>query len=456
MLNTLFLPELREMLAQKNAVELAEFCTALHPASTAEFMEGLTVAEAWEVLQYAEPSARVAIFNYFDIDHKIEALQTLDRDQVAEFVAAMSADDRVDLLNELDEQVVEDLLPRLPIEERREFLRLRQFPEGSAGAVMTTEVAKFPETMTVRAALEHLVRVADEVETIYYLYVVDAEDHLRGVVSARQLLSSIKTPDATMADIMDRSVVTVHPLQDQEDVARSVARMNVLAIPVVDQQNRMLGIITHDDIIDVFHDEAVEDAHMSAAVAPLGETYLRTHILTLSWKRGIWLGFLFFFALLTAFALDKYESKFQQWVWLLPFIPLVISSGGNSGSQSATLIITALSRGHIKLDDWARIVRRELAMGVVLGGGLGLLGLATALVFIPSETIQAHHFAVLIVPVTLVLVVMAGTLTGATLPLIFARIGWDPSMMSNPFVAGISDIVGILIYVNVAMFCLSG
>ena len=454
MLNTLLLPELREMLAQNNAAELAEFCTALHPASTAEFMEGLTVQEAWAVLQHAEPSVRVAIFNYFDIDHKIEAIQTLDRDQVAEFVAAMSADDRVDLLEELDEAVLEDLLPRLPIEERREFLRLRQFPERSAGAMMTTEVAKFPETMTVRAALDHVVRVADEVETIYYLYVVDSDDHLRGVVSARQLLASIKKPDATMAEIMDRSVVTVHPLQDQEEVARSVARMNVLAIPVVDHQNRMLGIITHDDVIDVLHDEAIEDAHMSAAVAPLGETYLRTHILTLSWKRGIWLGFLFFFALLTAIALDQYESSFEKWVWLLPFIPLVISSGGNSGSQSATLIITALSRGHIKLGDWARIVRRELAMGLVLGGGLGFLGLLTAMIFIPSETMQAHYLAILIVPVTLLLVVVAGTMTGAILPLIFERIGWDPAMMSNPFVAGISDIVGILIYVNVAMFCL--
>jgi magnesium transporter len=193
---------------------------------------------------------------------------------------------------------------------------------------------------------------------------------------------------------------------------------------------------------------------MSAAMAPLNETYLRTHLLTLSWKRGIWLGFLFFFSLTTAFALDKYEGRFELWVWLLPFIPLVISSGGNSGSQSATLVITALSRGHITLGDWSRIVRRELVMGMVLGSGLGLLGLVTSLYFVPPEVLQTHQLSLFIVPMTLLLVVMAGTMTGAILPLVFARIGWDPSMMSNPFVAGISDIVGILIYVNIALLFL--
>ena len=170
--------------------------------------------------------------------------------------------------------------------------------------------------------------------------------------------------------------------------------------------------------------------------------------MTLSWKRGIRLGILFFFALLTALALDRYDATLQQWLWLVPFIPLVISCGGNSGSQSATLIITALSRGHITLADWSQIVVRELAMGLVLGGGLALLGYFTSLFFIPPT---AAALAPAVVPVTLLLVVLSGTLIGAILPLVFEKLGWDPALMSNPFVAGIVDILGILIYVNVAL-----
>lgn len=453
MMNTLFLPELREMLEQKDTLELREFCTALHPARTAEFMQGLTVDEAWQVLQFADPPLRAEIFHYFEIDHKIDSLRTQQPGEVAELVAQMPSDDRVDLLSELDQPELDDLLERLPDEDRREFLRLSQFPEGTAGAVLTTEVAKLAETLSVREAIEELGRVGDDVETIYYLYVVDDDDHLHGIVTARQLLTAFKHPETRLVDIMDRNVVTVGPLEDQEEVADKVARLDVLAIPVVDQQNRMLGIITHDDVIDVVRDEATEDAHRSAAVEPLEETYLRTPILTLSWKRGIWLGILFFFALLTALALDQYEAPFKTWVWLVPFIPLVISSGGNSGSQSATLVITALSRGHISLKDWLEIVTRELAMGLVLGGGLALLGLATALFFVPADA-GLGPAAFLIVPITLLLVVLAGTLTGAMLPLLFEKLGWDPAMMSNPFVAGIVDILGVLIYVNVAIWFL--
>ncbi|MGI9517118.1 MAG: magnesium transporter, partial [Pirellulaceae bacterium] len=255
------------------------------------------------------------------------------------------------------------------------------------------------------------------------------------------------------SELMERNVTTASPLEDQEDVANKVARMDLLAIPVVDQQQRMLGIITHDDVIDVVREEATEDAHRSAAVEPLDETYLRTRILTLSWKRGIWLGILFFFALLAAAALSKYENTLETWVWLVPFIPVVISCGGNSGSQSATLIITALSRGHIALSDWMHIVVRELMMGLVLGAGLAFLGYVVSLFFIPHDA-GLSSWAPMIVPVTLLLVVVTGTLTGSILPLVFERLGWDPALMSNPFVAGIIDILGILIYVNVAIWVL--
>lgn len=450
MINTLYLPELREMLADKNSDELGEFCVALHPARTAEFMEGLSADETWQVLSYTDSQNRVQIFSYFSAEKQEEILTTQDRETISLLVAEMAPDDRADLLQVLDPHLLDDLLSRIPSEERRDYLRLSQYPEGTAGAVMTSEFAKLGAELTIEQAIHEIGRQSDEYETIYYLYVLDDEDHLLGLVSARQLLEGMRRPGTLLADIMETDLVTCAPLEDQEDVVDKVARMDLLAIPVVEDERKMLGIITHDDIIDVVQEEATEDAHQMGAVNPLDETYLRTSVLTLSWKRGIWLTILFFFALLTAFALEIYDRNLTRWVWLVPFIPLVISSGGNSGSQSATLIITALSRGHISLQDWVQVIFRELLMGLLLGTGLGLMGYCVALFFPGVESMQAA----LVVPVTLLLVVIAGTLTGSILPLVFERLGLDPAMMSNPFVAGIIDILGIVIYMNVAIWFL--
>jgi magnesium transporter len=449
MINTLYLPELREMLAEEDTDQLREFCSALHPARTADFMEGLTADEIWQVLQYADPQIRDEIFTYFPPEKQVELLETQDRRQVAGLVAEMAPDDRVDLLQDTDEEVVEELLPLLPEDERRDILRLSAYPESTAGAIMTTEFAKLGESLTVRRALEELGRQAEELETIYYLYVVDDEDHLRGVVSARQLVSAMTRPETTLKDLMEADVANVDALDDQEDVAAKVARYNLLAIPVVDQEHRMLGIITHDDVIDVMREEATEDAHRIAGVDPLEESYMRTHILTLSWKRGLWLTILFFAALLTAFALRHYETDIAVYTWLVLFIPLVISSGGNSGNQSATLIITALATGDIQLSDWLRVLRRELAMGVLLGGFLAVIGLIAALM-LTGDLLSAA-----VIAITLILVVLCGTLAGSLLPLIFQRLGLDPALMSNPFVAGIVDILGIVIYMNVALVLMS-
>lgn len=449
MINTLYLPELREMLAHDNVAELQEFCEALHPARTAEFMEGLTPDETWQVLMQAEPFTRVEIFRYLDEQKQVAILSEQDRDQVAHLLAEMAPDDRVDILARVDQEIVDDLLHRLPVDERRDIMRLSQFPEGTAGAVMTTEVAKLKETLSVKQALEEIGHLAEGLETIYYIYVVDDDDHLRGLVSARQLVIGLKNPETKLADLMETELVTVNVMDDQEEVAHNVAKLDLLAIPVVDDEHRMVGIITHDDVIDVVREEATEDAHRIAGVDPLDDSYLQTDLVTLCWKRSIWLMLLFCFALFTAFALEWYDQQIEKWQWLVLFIPLIISSGGNSGSQSATLIITALSLNQISLTDWAKIVWREILMGLMLGGILATLGFLAALPFSPS------WFAALVLPLTVLLVVVAGTLTGSILPLVFKRIGLDPAMMSNPFVAGIIDVLGIVIYMNVAVLLLS-
>ncbi|MFN6137443.1 MAG: magnesium transporter [Planctomycetota bacterium] len=449
MMNTLFLPELREMLAEDRTDELREFCTALHPARTAEFMEGLDNEETWRVLQHAQPSLQAEVFQYFDIDRQVDLIASQDEKQIAVLVTQLPADDAVDLLRKLPEARVDAILALVPAPDRRDIRRLQTFKEGTAGAMMTTEVACLSETLTVRQALDELSRQAERLETIYYIYVVDDTNHLRGVVSGRLLISSIGRPETRLADLMKSDVVSVNVNDDQEQVAQKVAFYNIMAVPVVDDGNHMMGIITHDDVIDVVREEAAEDVQRIVAVAPLSESYLRTPLLILSWKRGFWLLILFFAALSTAFALKMYQSWLDSYAWLVLFIPLIISSGGNSGSQSSTLIISALATKDIELSDWGLIVRREIVMGLLLGGIMGSIGYLCALFLAPTYT-QA-----LIIPITILCVVLCGTCMGSVLPLMFKRMGLDPAMMSNQFVAGLSDLLGILIYVNVALLFLS-
>ena len=449
MTNTLYLPELREMLAENDATGLGEFCTALHAARTAEFMEGLTAEEAWAVLQHAELPLRVEIFGFLEPSRQIEIIENLDRKQIAAFVGSLPPDDRVDLLREVRPEVVEELMPLISTEERRDIQRLSAYPEDTAGAVMTTQFARLSEDTTVGEALKEIAQQAGELETIHYLYVVDQEDHLRGVVSARQLVSAMGKPDLVVDDLMERDLVSVNVADDQEEVADKVAHYNLSAIPVVDDEHRMLGIITHDDVIDVVREEATEDAHRIAAVAPLDEGYLQTHLLTLTWKRGIWLTILLFGELLTAMALGDHASQLREekFLWLVLFIPLLNSTGGNSGSQSATLVITALSTGDVALSDWWRVIRREGTMGVLLGGFLGAIGYLCAMPWAPPPA----YLTAAVIPLTLVLIVICGTLLGSLLPLLFRRLGWDPALMSNPFVAGMMDLLCAVVYMRVAI-----
>jgi len=449
MTNTLYLPEIREMLAEGNEAALAEFCTALHPARTAEFMEGLAGREAWAVLQHAEMPLRVEIFGFLDEQKQIEIVETQDREEIARFIGELPPDDRVDLLNQVRPWIVDELMPLIPTEERRDIQRLSAYPEGTAGAVMTSEFARLSEEHTVEQATNVVKHQAEELETIYYLYVVDQEDHLRGLVSWKEMV--LAKPGRLIGDLMERDLVTVHVLDDQEEVADKVARYDLLAIPVVDDEHRLLGIITHDDVIDVVRDEAVEDAQMMAGVTPLETGYLQTNLFRLTWNRGLWLTILFFGALLTALALGEYENVIEQYAWLVLFIPLVISTGGNTGSQSATLIITALSRGDIALGDWWRVIRRELAMALLLAAVLGPAGYLCALPVAQSPALVTA----LIIPLTLLLVILVGMMCGSLLPLLFSRLGWDPALMSNPFVAGLIDVIGIVIYMHVAVAILA-
>jgi magnesium transporter len=446
-MNTLFLPELHEMLQTNDLAGLGEFCTALHPASTAEYMEGLDAQESWAVLQATDLSNRAAIFGFLDKDKQVQILESGDPQELSELITEMPPDDRVDLLNRLTPEIVTAMLALVPTADRRDIMRLRQHPEGTAGAVMTTEVATLPENLTVAEALREIGRLAKDLETIYYIYIVDDENHLRGLVSARQLVTRLGKPDTKLSDFMERDLVTVEVADDQENVAGKVANFDFLAIPVVDHEQHLLGIITHDDVIDVLREEAEEDAYRAAAVTPLQDTYLQTSFLQLAWKRGIWLIILFAASLLTTFALRSYEPAIEKVTWLVFFIPLVMSSGGNTGGQSATLIIRALANNDITLTDARRVILRELQTGLALGSMLAVLAFIVGLLIVEGPT--PHEL--LVIPMALLVVVIYGTLLGAALPLVFRRLGLDEALMSTPFVTVLVDIGGIVIYMSVAM-----
>ncbi|WP_428304106.1 magnesium transporter [Lacipirellula sp.] len=451
MINTLLLPELREMLAANDVAGLEDFCTAMHPARAAEFMEGLTPAEIWAVLQAAQPAERVEIFEYLDEERQVEILETAAPEETSQVIASMAPDDRVDLLKLVDPAAVERLLPLVPTEERRDIHRLSLYPEGTAGSLMTTNVAHLPETVTVGEALEEIALQTKNHETIYYIYIVDADKHLRGLITARQLLMHLGTPEELVADLMQRDLVTVEATDDQEVVASKVADYNFMAIPVVDHEHHLVGIITHDDVIDVLREEAEEDAYRAGAIAPLQETYLNTPIHTLSWKRGMWLSALLAASFLTVYALQSFHETLDAVKWLPLFLPLIVSCGGNSGGQSATLIITSLTGGDLTLKDWWRVLRRELLMGLLLGAWLGAIAYMGALLVVDGPTPVDK----LVVPITLLLVVTCSTIVGGALPLIFKRLGLDPALMSNPFVAGIIDITGIVIYMSICWLMLA-
>lgn len=446
MYSQLLLPDLQELLQEDNAEGLREFCEVFHPAATAEVLSSLESADVWRVLAHCPLPLQVEIFQFLDLPQQVILVQDVDRGRLTKLLEEMAPDDRVDILERLDPEHVERLLPMVAQAERSDIRRLLSYSDDSAGSIMTTEYASLPEDISVREALERLRRQAPDSETIYYIYILDDERHLRGFVSLRELI--LAPPDARLRDIMTVSVISVRVDDDQEVVANELGRYDFIAIPVVDNQNRLVGIVTHDDVLDVVQQEATEDAHRLGAVEPLEDSYLSTSLLTLTWKRGIWLVLLLGAALATASILRGFEETSRNFEWMILFLPLVLASGGNAGSQSATLVIRLLAVEQVKRDQYWRILTREFSLAMLLGGGLSLLGFAAALLFVGFGP-------ALVVALTVFLVVLLGTVTGAMLPLLFRALGMDPALMSNPLIAAMVDVFGVITYFAVAMLLLS-
>lgn len=437
--NTLLLPDLREMLAEHDDAGVGVFCAELYPGVVAEVLEGVDPSQAWAVLSHATPHRQAEIFEYFPMDVQVELVKTIPRQDLSRIIEEMAHDDRVDLISRLDEELVDDLMPLIAHAERVDILKLLEYPENSAGALVTTDYASLPADITVGEALDRLRIQAPSRETIYYIYVVDDQRHLLGLVTLRKLIMA--KPQTKVADLMLRDVISVHVEDGREFVSNEILRHGFLAIPVVDKENKLAGIITHDDAATVQNEEAERDAYRQAAVAPLEDGYLDTPLLTLAWKRGIWLVILLGASSLTAHVLNYFEPGDATWMVL--FLPLVLASGGNAGSQSATLVVRAISQDETK-GQAKRIAWREIRIGAVLGTTLAAIAFVMAWMLL-SRTEYAST-----VGLTVFAVVGFGTFFGAMLPMGLNQCGVDPALMSNPLIASLSDMLGVVIYYNMA------
>src|SRR5688572_20139049 len=417
--------------------------------------------EAWDLLSPEErldgfrmlgAEEQEEFFSELAARDEYELLRTLPLPERRLWLRLLAPDDAADVVQEAEEEDRPALLALLDEPTRREVSALLAYEEDEAGGLMSSRFARLRPEMTVDEAISYLRKQALShvpVETIYYVYVLAHDQTLLGVVSFRELFS--EPGSRLIRDVMRTDVVTVSAELDQEAVAKVMADNDVLAVPVCDEDNRMIGIVTVDDIVDVVQEEATEDVQKYAAMEALDEPYLRTSFLDLIKKRAGWLSLLLVGEMLSLWAMARFEGQLASQTFLATFIPLIISSGGNSGSQASTLVIRALTLGEIRLRDWWRVMRRELAAGITLGGILGTIGLLRvilwALLFPQKYEPVAMGFTVFF---SLIGVVLFGTLAGSMLPLLLRRFRLDPATASAPMVATLVDVMGLVIYFTVA------
>jgi magnesium transporter len=389
-------------------------------------------------------------------DH-IDLLRGLPVSEQKLWLRLLAPDDAADVLQEASLEERDGLLALLGKPTREEVTALLAYAEDEAGGLMSPRFARVRPDMTRNEALNSLRQLGrDQLETPYYVYVLDRQQRLLGVVSFWELF--IAAPETRVGDIMHTDVVSVNEAQDQESVASLIAQHDLLAVPVVDNMGRMQGIVTVDDIVDVVQEEATEDIQKLAGMTAFDLPYLRTSLPAMFKKRAGWLMILFLGEMLTATAMGHYEAEIARAVVLALFVPLIISSGGNSGSQAATLVIRALALGEVRVRDWWHVVRRECVTGLTLGMLLGLIGLGRILVW--QAIFRSYGVHTLLVGLTVAVslngVVLWGTLAGSMLPLLLRKLGFDPATASAPFVATLVDVTGLIIYFSVASVVLRG
>ncbi len=457
-LAALIVPDLLELL-EEHPESIGPQTEEMHPADLADVAEAMP-EEAVRAFLAALPRERAAeVLEYLDEELRTQVLEELPADEAAEIVAEMDPDERADALEELDEETADEILQELEPAEKAETERLLQYDPYTAGGLMTTEFVSVLETLSVEESLRGVRAMArgGRREAMYTIYTVDDAGRLRGVLSLRELLAA---PEGSrISEHAWTEVVSVSPDMPQEEVSQITSNYDLVALPVVDVNKRLLGVVTVDDVIDVIQEEQTEDAQKFGGMEALEEPYMQVSLWQNVRKRGGWLAVLAVSEMLTASVMANYEHELGKVILLSQFIPLIMSSGGNSGSQATSLIIRAMALGEVRLSDWWRVVQRELPAGLLLGIMLGTLAAAriSAWELLGFYDYGPHHALLAItVGITLVGIVTIGSLTGSMLPFVLRRFGFDPASASAPFVATLVDVSAISIYFSVAYVMLRG
>ena len=440
-----------------NAAVVAASLTNEHTADTVDVLNRLEPDEAAEVLRLLPREKAIEVLDKPELDFGAEIVEALPHDIAIPLLAGMSSDMAADLIQQLQDPPRTELMNGLDLASRNAITSLLAYPPNTAGAMMTIEFVSAPSNWTVERTLQHIRQVERTRETVYAIYVLDpVTRRLVGALSLRRLIAG--EPNEKIGDLAVTPISTL-PLADREDVARLISRHDLLAVPVVDKASHLLGIVTFDDVIDAIIEEGTEDAQKFGGMEAIEEPYLQIGLGNMIRKRGVWLAVLFISEMLTASVMQHFEGELEKALVLTLFIPLIMSSGGNSGSQATSLLIRALALHEVKLSDWWHVMLRELPTGLLLGAGLGVIGLFRVVMWQKLGIYDYGEHWLLVgvtVAAALVGVVTIGSVAGSMLPFLLQRVGFDPASASAPFVATLVDVTGLMIYFSVALLILRG
>jgi magnesium transporter len=457
MVGKILIPEIQEMIAARRFADLRELFCEMPPADVAEIILDLPEDERVIIFRILPNALAADVFEYLDVDAQQGLLRGMAHEQVVSILNEMSPDDRTALLEELPSAAARQLIQLLTPEERKIAQALLGYPEGSVGRLMTPDFISVREDWTVQQVLDYVRAHGQDRETLNFIYVVDDRGKLIDDLRMREFL--LRPLPTRVDEIMDRNFIHLTVSETQEEALNIFRKYDRAALPVVDSAGVLVGIVTTDDMLDVAEEEATEDIQKLGGTEALDEPYSTIPFLRMVKKRASWLILLFLGEMLTATAMQGYNGEIEKAAILAMFLPLIISSGGNSGSQATTLVIRAMALGELRLRDWFRVVRKELLSGLSLGLILGAIGFIRISLwqYLHIFNYGPHHWLIAVtVGIALVGVVTWGTLGGAMLPFLLRRCGLDPATSSAPFVATLVDVTGLVIYFNVALFVLRG
>ncbi|MCM1326003.1 MAG: magnesium transporter [Lachnoclostridium sp.] len=439
--------ELLELLRTKQYTKLRQYLAELNDADIAGMMEELEKEDMLKVFRILPKDLAADIFSYLEVDNQQTIITSLSEKEAANIINNLMADDATDLLEEMPANIVKRLLANASPDTRRDINHLLRYPEDSAGSIMTVEYVDLKENLTVNQAIERIRKVGVDSETINICYVLDAQRKLLGTVALRYLLLS--GGDEIIGDIMHENVIAIHTLMDQEEVARQFQKYDFTSMPVVDNENRLVGIITVDDVVDIMEEETTEDMEKMAAIVPSDKPYMKTSVWETYQKRIPWLLLLMVSATFTGAIITSFEEALSVYASLIAFIPMLMDTGGNAGGQASVTVIRGLSLGEIVYRDVPGVVWKEIRVALLCGVSLAAANFAKLMLFD-----RVGLTVSLVVCLTLVVAVLMAMLVGCILPIGAKKLGFDPAVMASPFITTIVDALSLLVYFQVASMLL--